>query len=221
MPVLMRVLTIILSLPKTIWVNFRCLPIKQAIKFPLAIHYNTRFCARRGGVQLATTITPFMIRIGFHTVPVVERKRTVVDVFGVLAFKGTAHIGQGSRIIVREDAIVTLGDNFAISATSCINCYKSITIGENVQLSWDVLIMDSDSHTIYGLDGKRMNESKEIVLSDKIWVGCDCKILKGAFVPNNCVIGAGTIVSSSCLEPNSLIVGVPAKSVKQIKGFKI
>ena len=115
-----------------------------------------------------------------------------------------------------------LGNNFAISASSFINCYKHIKTGRDIQLAWGDLLMDGDAHVIYGEDGEIINESKEIILGDKIWIGCDCKVLKGASIPNNSVVGANSVVTSgSKVEPNSLIVGSPAKSVKKIKGFKI
>lgn len=45
-------------------------------------------------------------------------------------------------------------------------------------------------------------------------MACDCKVLKGAFIPDNCVVGANSVVTAKLLEPNPLIMGTPAKSVK-------
>lgn len=215
-------LAIILSLPKTIWCNFRCLPFRQAIKFPIAVHYNTRCRIKSGGVILnCQKLSPMMIRIGFHTVPIIYQEKTILDIKGKLVFEGTAHIGRGSHIVVQRDAVLELGNSFAISAASNLYCYKHIKIGDNIQLSWGVLIMDSDAHIIFGEDGRVINENKEIIIGNKIWVGCDSKILKGAHIPDNCVVGANSVVTSSLLEPDTLITGCPAKSVKRIKGFKI
>lgn len=166
--------------------------------------------------------SPFIIRIGFHAVPIVPERKTALFVKGKLVFKGTAHIGRGSRIVVFKDGLLELGDNFAISSSSFINCFKHIRTGKDIQLAWGDLLMDSDTHTIYGENGIVINEDEEIILGDKIWMGCDCKVLKGSIIPDNCVIGANTVVTAgSRLEANSLIVGCPAKSVKKIKGFRI
>ena len=163
-----------------------------------------------------------MVRIGFHEVPIIPKQKTFLKIRGSLMFEGTAHIGKGSRIVVGKGARVELGDNFAISASSYINCYKRIKTGRDIQLSWGDLLMDGDAHLIYDIDGNVINESKEIVLGDKIWIGCDCKVLKGAVIPNNCVVGANSVVTAgSGMEQDSLIVGSPAKSVKKIGGFKI
>jgi len=213
----------ILSLPKTICVNLKCLPFCQAIKLPIAIHYKSKCRIVRGGIKIVSeNIRPFMIRIGFHKVPVVPEQITFFNVRGSLIFYGTAHVGRGSRIVVAKGAKLELGDNFAISASSYINCYEHIKVGKDIQLAWGDLLMDGDAHVIYGDDDRILNECKEIILGDKIWIGCDCKILKGATIPDNCVVGANSVVTAgSKMQSNSLIVGSPAKSVKKIKGFKI
>ena len=40
---------IILSIPKSVYVNFRFLPFRQAIKMPMIVAYNAHFRAVRGG----------------------------------------------------------------------------------------------------------------------------------------------------------------------------
>lgn len=212
-----------LSFLKTIWFNLRFLPFSQAVKLPIAVHYRTKCkVAGKGRILIDSPVHSFMIRIGFHAVPIVTEYKTALFIDGRLVFRGTAHIGQGSRIVVRRDALLELGDNFAISSASYINCFKHIKTGKNIQLAWGDLLMDSDTHTIFEEDGKVINEDREILLGDKIWIGCDCKVLKGAVIPDNCVIGANSVVTAgSLVEANSLIVGSPAKSVKKIKGFKI
>jgi len=163
-----------------------------------------------------------MIRLGFHTVTVAYENISLLKVEGVIIFCGTAHIGRGTKIYVGKNGILELGDHFAISASSYIHCHKHIKIGVNVQLAWGVLMMDSDTHYIFDENGIIINNDKEIVLGNKIWIGCDSKVLKGSVIPSNCVIGANTMVlSTSLLESNSIIVGNPAKSIKRISGFKI
>lgn len=212
-----------LSLLKSIWFNFRYLPIKQALRLPFAIYYKSKCRVVKGGLKLACEpIKPFMIRIGFHTVSIMPEQITVLIVHGALVFKGAAHIGRGSHLVVRNGALLELGDNFAISANSYISCSKHIKLGRNIQLAWGDLLIDDDGHVIYGEDGNIINESREIILGDNIWIGCDCKVLKGTIIPNNCVVGANSIVTiGSKMEPDSLIVGSPANSIKKIKGFKI
>lgn len=165
-----------------------------------------------------------MIRIGFHECEECNpHNRTLIKIMknGILHFKGSAHIGKGSKITVKKNAYLELGDNFAISASSAITCYKRIIFGKDIQFGWNCLVIDSDSHSIYDEKGELINPSKDVVFGDKIWIGSRTTVLKGTIVPSNCVIGACSLVSGENFEPSTLIVGVPAKSIKKIGGFKI
>ena len=220
----MDLFSLALSIPKTIYFNFRYLPLSQAIKLPIWVRYNTKI--RMGGGEIKLNIlaspSPAMIRIGFHKVYVCDPKDSnVLTINGLLVFNGTAHIGNGSKIYVAKGAELVLGNNFAISASSQINCYKKIVFGKDIQFSWDCLTMDSDTHHIYNEQGVKINESREIVFGNKIWIGCRTTILKGSVIPNNCVIGAYSLVSGKNFENNSIIVGNPAKSIKKISKWEL
>lgn len=159
------------------------------------------------------------IRFGFHKVSILEpssKSILIVCKGGTIHFKGSAHIGKGSKLRVDKEANLVLGDNFAISANSTINCYKSIKFGKDIQFSWDCLVMDTDSHAIFSQNGKRINENREIVFGDKIWIGCRSTILKGSVIPSGCVIGACSFVSGSKFDEHSIIAGSPAISIKVI-----
>lgn len=219
----MNWIKILLSIPKTIYFNFRFLPIKQAIKLPICVAYNVNTKLRGGGeINITSSLKLGMIRIGFHNVPICDpNDKTILDIKGKLVFQGTAHIGNGTKIHVAKDAELVLGDNFAVSASSQINCYRKIVFGKDIQFSWDCLTMDSDTHNIYNEQGVKINESREIVFGNKIWIGCRTTILKGSVIPSNCVIGACSLVSGKNYENNSIIVGNPAKSIKKIKKWEL
>lgn len=217
------VIKILLAMPKTLLFNLRHLPFKDAIKFPIWLTHDTE-CHISGKVRIIGTIKPFMIRIGFHECETCNKRDTTklsVEKGGQLLFDGTAHVGHGSKIIVMGDGLLELGDNFAISASSTINCYKHIKFGKDIQFSWDCLVMDSDTHAIFDEQGQRTNEDEEIIFGDKNWIGCRSTILKRTSIPENCVIGASSFVSGSKFEPNTIIAGHPAKSVRKIGGWKL
>lgn len=216
-------LSVILSIPKTILFNLRHLPIKQAVKLPVWVHYRTQVNVK-GRIELPKVVKPFMIRIGFHTCEECnynDETRLSIATGGVLRFNGTAHIGRGSKIVVASDGEMILGDNFAISASSTIVSYKKIVFGKDIQFSWDCLVMDSDTHSIYNEEGLISNQPREIRFGDIVWIGNGCMILKGTEIPSNCVIGAHSVVSGHKFESNSIIAGSPAKVVKKIKGWSL
>lgn len=215
-------LNILFSVPKTIWFNFRHLPFRQAVQLPIWIAPDCKIKIK--GKVYCNTPKFASIRIGFHKVPIMNpNENTVISLKkgGTIIFNGSAHIGKGSKIHVENKGILTLGDNFAISASTQINCYKAITFGCDIQFSWDCLVMDSDTHSIYDENGKRMNDNCEIILEDKIWIGCRCTILKGSKIPAGCVIGACSLVSGTRFESKTIIAGNPAKSIKRIGSWSL
>lgn len=222
----MNIFNLFISGIYSIWFNFRYLPLKQAIKIPLLI--NTCVYIRKlkkGQIILLSEQMHFaMSKIGFHKVPALDEKRvhTIINVSGKgkIYIKEDIHIGKGA-IIHCENGILTLGSNFAISGSTSIICYKSITIGDNVQFSWDTLVIDSDTHSIYAVDGTNINEDRDIYIGNNVWIGCKNTILKGTTINSNCVIGAGSLLCKNYKEGQTIIAGNPAKEIKSIKNWSI
>ena len=59
------IFSLIISLPITIYVNFRCLPLKTAIKLPLFIGYKTHIEKLSRNIRFGCEPTTFMVRIGW------------------------------------------------------------------------------------------------------------------------------------------------------------
>jgi Acetyltransferase (isoleucine patch superfamily) len=201
-------------------------PLRTAIKLPVFIANNVRVRNYSGKIILPKCdCKTALVRIGYHY----NQECDTASMHTYLSLKkgcelvfiGEAHIGQGANISLNEDAKLVLGNNFAISGTTKIICSKDISFGNDVQLAWDTLIMDSDSHKVYDEKGQYSNIDKPIRFGNKIWVACHCLILKGTEITDNCVVGAGSVLSKKFDIPNRLIVGNPAKEVKTIKGWDI
>lgn len=219
-------LSSLLSIPKTVYFNFRYLPFRQAVKLPICFHYSTKIVIkghRRGCIQFECPIHFGMVQYGFNTVHVCDCYKTLfqIDDGGKVCFRGSALIGRGSKFHVGGNGVLTIGDNFIISAQSVLNCYKSITFGDDIQFGWDCLVMDSDTHILYDTEGNVMNYDKPITFGNKVWIACKATIFKGSVIPDNCVIGAGTMITGQHFEPNSVIAGVPPRKVKELGGWKI
>lgn len=202
-----------LALPKTIIFNFRYLPLREALKLPFLISHNV-VLRKLGGRVHVRNPSLFSIRIGFGDVGIFDKElsRSVWCVGGTVEFLGVASIGHGSKISV--DGLLTIGNNFHISAESSICVKKSVIIGNDVLVSWDVLIMDTDFHVITDENGVIINEDDPIFISDNVWIGCRSLILKGVTISFGTVIAAGAIVSKSITKPNCIVAGVPAKTVR-------
>lgn len=213
----------LLSLPISIWACFKLLPFMQAIKLPICVRYGSLVKVKNGNVIIKGKVHTAMIRIGFHKVPVCNcRDKTQIIVkSGKILFQGTAHLGHGTKIYVSEGAELVLGNNFAISASSQINCYHKIQMGNDIQFSWDCLVMDSDTHTIYNVGGEVANPDCEILIDNNVWIGCRTTILKGSHIPEGCVVGACSLVTGNNFKRHTILIGSPAKSTKEIGKWEL
>ena len=220
-----KLLAIVLAIPRTIYFNFRYLPIAQAMRLPIGLATNVRVRNMyRGGIVIDAPVRTAMIRVGFHQVDAIciYSLKTILNIPkpGKWVLKGEAHIGHGA-IISCVGGVMTVGDNFAISGSTSFVCYKEITIGRDVQFAWDSLVMDSDAHKIYDSDGGRLNEDKPIVIGDKVWLACQNTLLKGTVIGSNCVVGACSLLNKAYNEDGVIIAGSPARVVKQISGWEL
>ncbi|MBR6364338.1 MAG: acyltransferase [Alphaproteobacteria bacterium] len=90
-----------------------------------------------------------------------------------------------------------------------------IEIGDDCLFSWGISIRTGDHHTILQQGSHTiLNKNKNIKIGDRVWVGSDVLILKGAEIPNDTVIGARSIVTKKFQETNTILAGTPAKVVK-------
>ena len=65
-----------------------------------------------------------------------------------MEFKKDAHIGHRAIFCIKEGKM-KVGTNLAVSGTTRFICSNKIEIGDNVQFSWDSVVMDSDAHQIF------------------------------------------------------------------------
>ena len=217
--------TRLLTLPRTIWFNFRYLPFNQAIYLPIWVANNVRVRALyRGGIKLSGKLSIGLIRIGYHCADAVDiySAHTVIDIRrgGYLVFNQDAHIGRGALICVKGGSLI-LGKNFAISGTTSIVCSHNIVIGDDVQFSWNTLVMDSDAHVIWDKNNNEYPNYASITIGHKVWIAANCTLLKGTNIPNNCVVASNSLLNKKYLNSDSIIGGMPARELKEIGGWRL
>ena len=206
---------ILRSIPKTLRFNFHYFPFKTAVKLPVVVSHRTFLRELNGKVNLPENIDTAMVKIGFGDVGHYDRKRsrTIWQVSGEVNFSGKASIGHGSKISVRGK--LNLGEKFNMTAESTIVCAKEITFGNDCLVSWDVLLMDTDEHPLYDTENQRINDDKPIVIGNHVWIGCKCIILKGAQMPDNSVLAAGTLLKTEFAGNNQVVGGNPPAILKR------
>lgn len=136
----------------------------------------------------------------------------LVEKNGTFKTEGYIDCLTGTYIKVAERASLVIGSG-SINQNTNIQCYNSITIGNNVGISENVVIRDSDNHRIIG---KEMNhvKTKPIVIGNHVWIGMNVIILKGVHIGDNAVIGAGSVVTHD-IPSDCLAVGNPARVIRR------
>lgn len=118
---------------------------------------------------------------------------------------------------VGNDSVIYIGSDCYINKTS--NLYaterKNIIIGDQLLLSFDVYFRTADPHLIYDTKTKkRINNSKSILIGDRVWIGQSSLILKGNVIGSGCIIGGHSVLSNKSLKSNTMYAGSPAKKIR-------
>lgn len=159
---------------------------------------------------------------------IVREIKIYKSVFTILGNNNLVSIGKDCSIqnmIFRTDGSnnkIIIGNNVYLGGGG-LNAldYSKIEIGDDCMFSHDIDIMSGDGHPIYyGEKRNRYNKGKNIIIGKHVWLGMHVQILKGVFIADNCIVGAGSVVTKSCKENNCIIGGYPAKILKKQVNWK-
>ena len=142
--------------------------------------------------------------------------------------------GKNTSILIRNNS--KMGNNLTIGDYSIITALGggSIKIEDNVVLARNVLISSDFGGHIYigkgtiigpntvfrtanhlsNIDGYSSDEylSKDIFIGNNCWIGSNCVILPGTSIPDDCVVGALSVLNKSY--DNARLI---ANSIAEIK----
>jgi acetyltransferase-like isoleucine patch superfamily enzyme len=95
-----------------------------------------------------------------------------------------------------------------------IDARGGVAIGANVIFAPNVSVL-SYNHDFRNPDWKPYSPDfilRKVTIGNHCWFGRGCMILPGTNIGDNCVIGAGSVVSG-VIPPNSVVAGNPAKCI--------
>lgn len=114
-----------------------------------------------------------------------------------------------NRIICEEQ--VKLTGKIQLAATEG----KRIHIGKDCLFSDEIIVRTGDSHSICDLFGQRINPAADVEVGAHVWVCHGVNILKGAKIPQGCVVGTASVIGKGSYGQNSVIAGNPGVVVKK------
>lgn len=127
---------------------------------------------------------------------------------------GRIIILPGSTIQVQKDGKLEMGKAYMNYGSTVLAAYN-MKIGDDILISRNVTIFDSDHHKIFDKDGNWTNEPRDFFIGNHVWIGLSCCILRGSQIGDGAVIAANSVVGGK-IRPNTMASGNPARSYSEI-----
>ena len=133
---------------------------------------------------------------------------------GTVIFKGRCEIAQGCSI--RNNAQLVIGNGVRVNSNTKIVCYHYINLGDEVRISWDCFLMDTNFHCLKELQsGKKKKPFAPIKIGPRCWIAQRCVILNGVSLSENTIVSTGSILTKrDSFEPYSIVCGNFLWSIK-------
>lgn len=129
-------------------------------------------------------------------------------------------IGGCSNISIGKNVVIRPGSMLLTNSSSEFNGLGSITIEDNVLFGPDVKMFTGKhrfSDPATSIIDQGLENPRNILIKEGSWIGAGVIILPGVTVGSNSVVGSGSVVNKD-VPDNVLVVGVPAKMVRDLRG---
>mgnify|MGYP005773933295 FL=1 len=149
-----------------------------------------------------------------------ERSRLVREIF--------AEVGEGSffqgPIYIHYGTHTRIGKRFFGNFNLTIQDDTTVTIGDDCNFGPNVSIvtpihplLPDERRSIKAADGSpaRVCYAKPVVIGNDCWFGANVTVCPGVTIGDNCVIGAGSVVTRD-IPANSFAAGVPCRVIRPI-----
>lgn len=201
-----------ISYLKTIYINFSCMPLKHAIKFPIIVYQNTQI-EQVGKITFNCPIKKGILVIGKRMF--FRNQKTTFINRGELIINGNCEIMGGALIhILKKDSKLTIGNNVMIGECTKILTETHTIIGDYTRIAFNGLLIDSEFHHVINIKTGDINTARMPIKIGKYnWIGNSSIIKKGTITPDNIIVSNGSMLTKDYSEipPYSILMGTPAK----------
>jgi acetyltransferase-like isoleucine patch superfamily enzyme len=124
----------------------------------------------------------------------------------------------GEDVLFYKYVVIHSPEKVSIGSHSRIGDYVLIWGGGEVEIGEGVLIaahsvITSEGHDPNADSYKESSIAQKVIIKDNVWIGAGVYVMPGVTINENCVVGAGSIVTKD-IPSNSFAVGNPARVVK-------
>ena len=110
---------------------------------------------------------------------------------------------------------VFIGDYFYSNFNLTLVDDGKIEIGDNVMIGPNVSIITAGHPVSPKCRLKGLQYNADVKIGNNVWIGAGVNVLPGVTIGDNCVIGAGSVVTRD-IPAGSLAAGVPCKVIRPI-----
>lgn len=222
---LTKVLTSI-SLCKTLYLNFKTLPLSHALKLPILVGRRVSLIGlHKGCIRITGDCRRFSVRLGVQSEwPIFPNQRewsmlrcskgSLLDFD--LSKPGTIVVYSGFSIV--NNGKIRMGTGTLINQHCNFYCAKRIHLGDNCRIGWNTQVMDSDIHLTYDINNRVIfNPVGDVIVGDNVWMASNCCIMKGAVIPSFSIVATKSLINKDFSEVTTrgnFFAGTPAKLLK-------
>jgi acetyltransferase-like isoleucine patch superfamily enzyme len=148
---------------------------------------------------------------------------------GVISI-GESNSISGFLITETEYSRIEIGNNVFIGGKTILDCVVHIAIEDDVLISYDCLIADSDNHSLRsgirkhdladwrkgGSHDWSTTKTKPVRLKKGAWIGARAIILKGVTIGEGAIVGAGAVVTHD-IPAYTIAAGNPARVIRELR----
>ena len=120
-------------------------------------------------------------------------------------------------IHMKNEASIEFGEGQMFNGVCLFQLHEPSRMVIGRDCLWaDGTAITSDFHSLIDASsGQRINHAQDVVIGDRVWLGRDFSVLKGANIGNDSVVAAKAVVVSGAYENNVVLAGNPTKIVRR------
>ncbi|MBC7888322.1 MAG: acyltransferase [Ferruginibacter sp.] len=145
-------------------------------------------------------------------------------------------LGRGTHIrghlnLFKYGGKITIGEDSYVGDHSRIWSGEEVKIGNHVQISHNVNIIDTSAHEFDAIERAERYidmisngpwvdqgnvQTAPVIIEDYAWISLNATILRGVTIGEGSIVAANSVVTKD-VPPYTLVAGIPAKVVKHLQ----